>query len=201
VIRRAVAATLLAAAAGAVDLVALVALGGAFAGIVTGNLVNLGDGLVGLDARRLAPLGIAIGGVAIGVLVWARAWRGRPEALAGPLLAELATLVVALPFWLAGVSWPVLLLAGVALGGQSVVGLRLRYSTTYMTGVLTAGAHDLATRGDWRGALAAVRQLLALVAGAVAAAALLATARWAALLLPVVLVAASTLLVRVKPAP
>ncbi|MEU7817306.1 hypothetical protein [Pseudonocardia sp. NPDC049154] len=67
------------------------------------------------------------------------AWRDRPEALTAPLLAELVALAAALPFWLAGPTWPVLLLAGVALGGQSVVGLRLRNSTTYMTGVLTTG--------------------------------------------------------------
>lgn len=124
------------------------------------------------------------------------AWRDRPEALTAPLLAELVALAAALPFWLAGPTWPVLLLAGVALGGQSVVGLRLRNSTTYMTGVLTTGAHGLATRGDWRGALAAVRQLLALVVGAVSAALFLTTARWAALVLPLVLVAAAVLLVR-----
>ena len=194
--RRAAAGTLLAAAAGAVDLVALIALGGAFAGIVTGNLVTLGDRLVHLDIRSLGPIGLAVGAFAVGVLVWARAWRDRPEALTAPLLAELVALAAALPFWLAGPTWPVLLLAGVALGGQSVVGLRLRNSTTYMTGVLTTGAHGLATRGDWRGALGAVRQLLALVVGAVSAALFLTTARWAALVLPLVLVAAAVLLVR-----
>lgn len=193
---RAVVGTLLAAAAGAVDVVALVALGGAFAGIVTGNLVTLGAAGVELDAARLTPIGVAVGAFLLGVLTWARLWRARPQALTAPLLVEAAVLAAALVLSLFEARWPVLLLAALALGGQSVIGLRLANSTTYMTGVLTTAAHDLAAHADRRGALVALRQLLALVAGAVVAVLLLDVGRWAALAVPVVLVATAAALTR-----
>jgi len=193
---RAVVGTLLAAAAGAVDVVALVALGGAFAGIVTGNLVTLGAAGVELDAARLTPIGVAVGAFLLGVLTWARLWRARPQALTAPLLVEAAVLAAALVLSLFEARWPVLLLAALALGGQSVIGLRLANSTTYMTGVLTTAAHDLAAHADPRGALVALRQLLALVAGAVVAVLLLDVGRWAALAVPVVLVATAAALTR-----
>lgn len=191
---RAWAGTLLACAAGAVNLVALTALGGAFAGIVTGNLVTAGDALTGHDPARLVPIGIAVGGFTLGALLWAASPRA---ALALPLVAELVLLVAAVPFQLAGVEPVVLALLAAALGGQSVVGLRLHTSTTYMTGALTTAAHAAVAERDGRAAVAALRQLLALVVGAVAAA-LLPTA--VALGVPIVLVAAAALLLRGSPA-
>lgn len=74
----------------------MVLLGGAFAGVVTGNLVNLGHGLVVRDPRVIVPVVVAVCGFAVGVVVWARVWRGVPDAVAGPLAAELAVLVAAL---------------------------------------------------------------------------------------------------------
>jgi uncharacterized membrane protein YoaK (UPF0700 family) len=185
---RAWAGTLLAGAAGAVNLVALVALGGAFAGIVTGNLVTAGDALTGHDVSRLAPIGIAVGGFTAGAALWA-ASRG----LSGPLVAELVLLAAAVPFQLARAESVVLALLAVAMGGQSIIGLRLRTSTTYMTGILTTAAHAAVAERDGRAALGALRQLVALVVGAVVAA-LLPTA--VALLVPIVLVAAAAVLLR-----
>ena len=84
-----------------------------------------------------------------------------------------------------------------ALGAQSVVGLKLNSSTTYMTGVLTVAVHGLVAQGARHGrgsALTALRQLGALMVGAVVAAVLLGTARWAALAVPTALVAAAVVL-------
>ena len=195
-------ALLLAAASGAVDLVAIVLLGGAFAGVVTGNLVNLGRGLVVPDPRLIVPVAVAVGGFSVGVAVWARVWRRVPEALAGPLAAELAVLLAALAMGLATDGQPpsvVLGLVSVALGGQSVVGLRLQTSTTYMTGILTGGLHDLAARGFRAGggtAANAVGRLVALVGGAAAATVLLDVARRAVLALPVAMIVGCLLVVR-----
>jgi uncharacterized membrane protein YoaK (UPF0700 family) len=191
--------TLLAAAAGAVDVVALVALGGAFAGIVTGNLVTAGTALSRLDGHGLVPIAVAVGGFTVGVLLWAWWWRRRPTVVVAPLAAEAAVLAVAQVLWFLDGRWPVLALVAVALGGQSVAGLRLRMSTTYMTGALTTAAHGLVRDLDWRGAVDTLRQLGALVLGAVAAALLVQHARPSALALPLVLVVVAALLARRRP--
>ena len=65
--RTTAASMLLSAAAGAVDLVAVVALGGAFAGIVTGNLVTLAGALATRDPTRLVPVATAVAGFTLGV--------------------------------------------------------------------------------------------------------------------------------------
>jgi hypothetical protein len=72
------------------------------------------------------------------------------------------------------------------MGGQSVAAARLHVATTYLTGTLTGALHDLVL-GKSGGRMAAVGQLVALTAGAAAAAALLANARWATPALPIVL--------------
>jgi uncharacterized membrane protein YoaK (UPF0700 family) len=186
---------LLAATAGAVDLVALLALGGAFAGVITGNMVVVGAGLATGDPGRLLAVGLAVAGFAVGVAAWSALWRRAPQALVGPLLAELGLLVGAAGTWAATggrVPEVVLVLAAVALGGQSVVGLRLGRSTTYLTGALTIALAAVTSRPftEARGAVGrAAGQLAALVAGAAGAAALHAVVgTWAALLLPPVLV-------------
>jgi uncharacterized membrane protein YoaK (UPF0700 family) len=184
------AGTLLTAAAGAVNLVALTTLGGAFAGIVTGNLVTAGDALTGHAVGRLAPIGIAVGGFTLGALGWA-ASRG----VVAPLVAELVLLVAAVPFQLAGAEPVVLALLAVALGGQSIVGLRLHGSTTYMTGTLTTAAHAAVAERDAGAALAALTRLGALVAGAVVAALLPAAV---ALGLPILLVGTAAGLLRTR---
>jgi uncharacterized membrane protein YoaK (UPF0700 family) len=81
---------LLAATAGSVDLLALTDMGGAFASIITGNLVTVGFGTGTPD--RLVAVAVAVGGFAGGVLIWALFWRRRPGVVLGSLLAELALL-------------------------------------------------------------------------------------------------------------
>jgi uncharacterized membrane protein YoaK (UPF0700 family) len=188
------AALLLAGASGVLDLVALVRLGGAFAGVMTGNMVVVGASVATADPGRLLAVGVAVVSFATGVAVWSAAWRRAPHALVGPLLVELGLLAAVVVVWvLTAGRVPLVVLAGaaVALGGQSVVGLRLGTSTTYLTGTLTTALHTAATRpptGVRRPVARGLGQLAALVVGAVAATLLLRIDVWAALLLAPVLV-------------
>lgn len=186
---------LLAGASGGVDLVALLHVGGAFASVVTGNLVIVGAGIAMLDTARLLPPAVAVAGFAIGVAAcsltrW-RVLRGLPV----PLATELALLCAALVVEILVPERPPLLtlvLLAAAMGVQSVVGLRLRAATTYMTGALTTALHGLLTglgRADRDRAWTAAWQLGALVAGAVTAGLLSAAAPHLALLPSIVLVA------------
>jgi uncharacterized membrane protein YoaK (UPF0700 family) len=187
----------LAACAGGVDLLALAGLGGAFASIVTGNLVTTGYGIGTADVALAAPPGISVVCFTVGVVASTRVWRHRPEAVIGLLLAELVLLAGVAAGWiLTGahpgpvVSFVLLGAASAAMGGQSVAALRLKASTTYMTGTLVSVLQDVVTGRAGR-RRSALRQLAALVAGACAAAALLHPARWAVPLLPLVLLAVS----------
>ena len=83
---------LLSAAAGAVDLVAVVSLGGAFAGIVTGNLVTLAGALATRDPTRLVPVAAAVAGFTLGVATCTLVWRRSREPRVAPLVAELVLL-------------------------------------------------------------------------------------------------------------
>jgi uncharacterized membrane protein YoaK (UPF0700 family) len=179
-----------------VDLLALAGLGGAFAGVVTGNLVTAGYGVGTGNFRLIAPAGTAVAAFTVGVLAWARLWHERPRAVVGMLLAELALLVVVAVGWIVTGAHPgplaallLLAVAALAMGGQSVTALRLQASTTYMTGTLVSALQDVVTGRPGR-RRAAVRQLVALVGGATAAAVLLHFLAWAVPLLPVVLLAA-----------
>lgn len=184
-----VASVALAATSGAVDMLALADLGGAFASVVTGNLVTTGFGLGTADLNRIVPSAVAVGAFGIGVVAVTFVWR---RSLLGPLAAELVLLLGVLAGWLATGTHPatpvalvLLALAALAMGGQSVAALRLGAATTYLTGALTNALHDLVS-GKAGGRRAAARQLLALVLGALAAAALRGVARWAVPILPVV---------------
>lgn len=178
-------AVLLATCAGAVDLWAITSLGGTYAGVATGNLVSVG-GAGGEGALALlGPPALAVSGFALGVATWSFVWRHRPAAVAVPLVGELVVLTAAAVVWIATGAYPsatlalvVLALTAVAMGGQSAVALRLGEATTYMTGTLTIAIAAAASgRGPSR--LLVLRQLLALVLGALAASLLLAHARWA----------------------
>ncbi|WP_161992341.1 DUF1275 family protein [Pseudonocardia sp. EV170527-09] len=164
---RAIVLALLAACAGVVDVWAVVALGGAFAGVVTGNLVTAGHAVAVADPVELLPPAVAVAGFVAGVGLWSlhRRWR---DAVSAPLLAELVVLVALAVAWLLAPAATLPLLAGaaVAMGGQSSVARLLGESTTYMTGTLTGAVADLVT-GDGR-RWSALRQLGALVLGAVA---------------------------------
>jgi uncharacterized membrane protein YoaK (UPF0700 family) len=137
----------LAACAGAVDLLAIAGLGGAFASIITGNLVTAGHGIGAVDDHLFAPAAVAVAGYAAGVLLAQAIPRFRWP---GHLLIELALLGVLAGGWIASDSRPdrgtallLLAAAGLAMGTQSVVAGWLHESTTFMTGTLTTALHDL----------------------------------------------------------
>lgn len=171
----------MAACAGVVDLWAVTSLGGAFAGVVTGNLVTLGRAAGALSPGYLvAPL-VAVAGFALGVAVWSALFR---RSVRGALITELAVLAALAVAWPLAVPGPVLLaLAATAMGGQSSTALRLGESTTYLTGTLTGAVAALVV--DGRGRWSAVRQLGALVVGATVAAVLLDVLWWSVPILAV----------------
>lgn len=185
----------LAACAGAVDLLAIAGLHGAFASVVTGNLVAAGLGLSSVEAAVVVPPLVAVLGYAVGVAAWQWTWRRDQTAVVGPLVVECCLLLVITVGWWTVHTHPVyaeslilLGVASVAMGGQSVVGLRLHAATTYLTGTLTGAVHDLVT-GKSAGRMTALGQLVALASGATFAGALLMHQRWAVPLLPVCLLA------------
>jgi uncharacterized membrane protein YoaK (UPF0700 family) len=189
-------AVLLAACAGAVNAFAFSGLGNAFAGIITGNLVTAGYGVASGDAALIRPTATAVAGCIVGELAWARLLR-RPGTALPALLAELALLMFVLIAWLAAGSHPgaalklvMLALVSVALGGQSIWALRVHQTTTYFTGMLTT-AISKAEAGSGAGLGVSVRQLGALVAGAIASAAVLRELRPAAPVIPLLLLAAA----------
>jgi len=196
----------LAGCSGAIDLLAITALSGTFVSVITGNLVIFGYGLGQPDPSRLIAVGIAVPAFALGVLLWFGLWRSRPTAVRGPLLAEFSLVAVLAVVLLAvdvhpndAVARILLGVAGVAMGAQSVIANRLKISTTYMTGNLTNALTDLLT-GRRAQAIPAFLQLVALLAGAAVAAALYVHLRWAAPLLPLLLLATAIGLIR-APAP
>jgi uncharacterized membrane protein YoaK (UPF0700 family) len=109
-----------------------------------------------------------VAGFVVGVALWSLLRRRWPTAVSVPLVAELVVLVVLAVAWplAPGASLPLLAGAALAMGGQSSVAQLLGQSTTYMTGTLTGAVSDLAT-GDGR-RWPALRQLAAIVLGAVA---------------------------------
>lgn len=90
----------LAACAGATDLLAVVTHGGAFASVVTGNLVLIGYSVVRADLSFLTRPATAVAGYALGAAAWLLAWRSRPRALIAQLAAELALLAIVAAGWL-----------------------------------------------------------------------------------------------------
>ena len=142
---------LLTAAAGALDVVCVTRLGGAFASVITGNLVQFGHALASADVRLLAGGATAVGGYAVGVAAGTGALRraapgwgrrtGTVAAAEGLLLLGVAA------GWLGTGAHPgfggrlaLLGSASVASGVQTAVtisaGIR-GASTTYLTGSLT----------------------------------------------------------------
>ncbi|MFF0374040.1 DUF1275 family protein [Actinoplanes missouriensis] len=181
-------AAVLAATAGATDLLALTDLGGAFASIVTGNLVTAGYAIATADLQRLVPVAVAVTGYALGVILWSLPWTRQ-------LLAEFAllmTVAAPLPATLR------LFTAAVAMGGQSVIGLRLGAVTTYLTGALATALRDL-TAGRRKASVTVLIQLVSLVTGAAVTAGIRVVAPSAALFVPPFLVViAAVLLTPVK---
>ncbi|WP_019545702.1 DUF1275 family protein [Streptomyces sulphureus] len=210
---------LLATASGSVDALAFTALGGVFAGVMTGNLV-----LGGVAAAGAAPPGhiwsaaCALGGYAVGTAAvalltrWARSassaepgrlWPRRVRLAFG---AEALVLAVLAGCWIAAGSapadrWQTLLVVGyaTAMGAQATALLAAGRSgapTTYFTSTLTTLLARLAT-GTARSAgahpsdLWIAARLACLVAGAGGAVGLHAAVAAPAALLPVGLVGAA----------
>ncbi|KAB1916291.1 YoaK family protein [Micromonospora sp. AMSO31t] len=172
----------LAAASGCLDVFCLTRLGGYFASVITGNLVQFGHAIATAQAKVLAGGAIAVGGYALGVAVGTLAlrrvvagWHRRTGVVAAAEAVLLAGVAVG---WFSAGGRPgyadglaLLGCASMASGMQSIVtiGFGVRgASTTYLTGSLTdvvrgvvLDPHRLAGGGG------GVARLLALLGGAV----------------------------------
>jgi uncharacterized membrane protein YoaK (UPF0700 family) len=203
---------LLAVVSGATDATGFLALGGAFASVMTGNMVLVGVAVGSGDRSLVELLLFAIGGYVAGAALGARVagapretdtlW---PRAVSRALLVELGLFAVFAVVWWALGSDPdetwatgLLGLTALALGIQSSAIQRFGVpglSTTYLTGTLTTVVIRLVGRQPLRTVRHSASLLLGLVVGAGVAAALVTLARPAApavqvLLLTVVVVAA-----------
>jgi len=188
-------AVLLAACAGATDALAFFGLGKAFAGIVTGNLVTAGYGMAAGNPSLVKPAVTAVAGSVAGEITWARLLR-RPGAADWLLITELALFLLALAGWLAAGSHPagisalaLLALISVAIGGQSIWALRIHQTTTYFTGMLTKTINAAVSTNA--GIVTSLRQLGALLAGAILSGVVLHALRPAAPAVPLLLLAAA----------
>jgi uncharacterized membrane protein YoaK (UPF0700 family) len=193
------AAILLTAGTGAVDVVSFTRLGGAFASVMTANLVLLGLSIVQASAGLAAHSGLAVGSYVLGVAIAARliAVPPRPrEAARERDWPAMVTVVLALELvLLAGVAagWELTgghpagaglyLLQGAAAAAMGLQSAAVRalgageFSTTFMTGQLTGLVAALVTPGQrrWPG-WQQPGPLLALVGGAVLGGTLIAVA-------------------------
>jgi uncharacterized membrane protein YoaK (UPF0700 family) len=194
----------LSAAAGCLDAVCVTRLGGLFASVITGNLVQLGRAVATVDGRLAASAATAVGGYALGVaagsVVLRRCdpgWRRRTSLAAA---VELVLLTGVAAGWLAtdaqpGTAAPVLLApAAAAMGVQSALTISSGVSgasTTYLTGTLTNLIRTLSTDPHrLAGAAGGAARLASFLCGAAAGAVVLRVAPLWAPALPAALVAA-----------
>lgn len=204
---------LLALAAGAVDAISFLGLGGAFSANMTGNVVLLGAAAGRGFTEALLRSGAALAGYVVGVYVAARAVRTTaagprrtgelwPGWMTAGLVAVAALEGVVLAGWLASAGRPglggeatLLAVFALAMGAQGALVHRLGLdgvTTTYVTGTLTGFLGELATAsGSGRNRLQRLSMVLALFIGAAAAALLVLKAREAAALLPPLLTVAA----------
>jgi uncharacterized membrane protein YoaK (UPF0700 family) len=131
-----------------------------------------------------------------GALAWARLLY-IPRVALPLLLGELVILLAILGAWLAVDGHPdgvlnlvLLALASVAMGGQSTWALHIHQTTTYFTGLVTKAAGAVAD-GSTNRLRTGIRQLAALLAGAVVSGVVLFELRLAAPAVPAVLLAAA----------
>jgi uncharacterized membrane protein YoaK (UPF0700 family) len=208
----------LAAAAGSLDVLCVARLGGPFASVVTGNLVQLGRGICAPDPLLALTSATAVVGYALGVAASTVALRGRPAGWRRPtsvlVMVEVALLAGVAVGWLATRGQPggvavclMLALAGGAMGIQSGLTLNTGLrgaSTTYFTGTLTDvvrgglggprsrdagdGRHTASARG-YRPDRPGLVRLLALFLGALAGGLVLRVAPLWTPVLPLTLVA------------
>ena len=193
---------LLTFASGCSDAVALMALGGAFTSVITGNLIFVGRA-VGTRSpspavhAALAVIGY-IAGVAFGSLLTRFAWHRGAATL---FFAESCIFAAANAAWLGYRADPptavrdallTAIAAALGLQGAAARALDGAPSTTYMTGALTNLVMSF-TAGKRRDAdAAAAIGLVALVAGAACGAAIVTYAPAAALLPPLAAVLLAT---------
>jgi uncharacterized membrane protein YoaK (UPF0700 family) len=192
----------LAVVSGATDAIGLLALGGAFTSVMTGNLVILGVSASSADGALAIASGGAILAFCAGCALGARlAGSPRPDDAVWPrpvtvgLAMEFVLLAgYAVGWWVTGgepgpVLTQVLLFAmAAALGVQSSTVQRFGIagmSTTYLTGTLTTVVMRIVA-GRAREVRASVEIILGLVAGAAAGAGLLIVAPLAAPVLQLV---------------
>lgn len=172
----------LTAAAGALDVFCVTRLGGPFASVITGNLVQVGGSIASRNFGLAGACAVAVSAYAIGVAIGATALRDgkgwtRRTTLVG--LAEFVMIALVAVLWRAtaarvgsSAAYAMLGLAAASMGLQSAAtvtsGLR-GATTTYLTGTLTtamrtmvAVPHGLATGSRM------LERLAALLVGAIA---------------------------------
>jgi uncharacterized membrane protein YoaK (UPF0700 family) len=179
----------LAVVSGATDTIGLLALGGAFTSVMTGNMVLLGVAASSADGTLAASSGFAIlafcAGAALGARLAGSAQKGDrvwPRPVTVALAVEfLFVAAYATGWWVTGgeptprLALAMLLSTAVALGIQSSTVQRFGVSgmsTTYLTGTLTTVVIRLASGRGVREVWHSLEILLGLVTGAAAGAAL-----------------------------
>lgn len=193
--RATTALALLAACAGGMDLLSIVVLGGVFSGVITGNLVHVGQGLGTGHLLGAATAMAAVTAFGTGVWTWARllgpsatvSHRRRTALLAAHTgLLSLFALAWALVGGAPpghGIALALLAVSAFAMGAQSAWARTAGASTTYLTGTLASALAGWA-QGDPLGAHGgAIARLAALTAGALTTMILLNAWPWSAPLL------------------
>ncbi|MEU5909433.1 YoaK family protein [Micromonospora sp. NPDC047527] len=168
---------------GCADAIGFLSLGGAFASVMTGNMVLVGLSAGRGDAELALTSACAILSFIVGVLAGARVvgsaqpddpvW---PRRVTWALVLELLVFVVFLVVWEVNlpahderVHLALLMLSAVALGVQSSAIQRFGVpglSSTYLTGTLTSLIAGVAARSPWRSLRPKAHVLLALMTGA-----------------------------------
>ncbi|MGW2767757.1 YoaK family protein [Streptomyces sp. NPDC001275] len=180
---------LLTAASGATDALAYLGLGGVFTANMTGNLVLFGIGGAHGADLHLARAGTAVIAFTAGLVLAYRMtavsglsdWLW-PRRVSAALAVSLALQVALLALWAASAAKPgrladmgMVAVSAAAMGMQTAAARRLAQAgitTTFVTGTLTSVAESL-SHGSTKNVLRRCATLLALVAGALAAAAAL----------------------------
>ncbi|MGW5558213.1 YoaK family protein [Micromonospora sp. NPDC003944] len=168
---------------GSADALGFLALGGAFASVMTGNMVLLGLSAGRGEAELALTSGCAIASFIVGVLAGARVvGSARPDDPVWPrrvtwaLVLELSVFVLFAVVWEVTLDTPdarvhlaLLMLSAVALGVQSSAIQRFGVSglsSTYLTGTLTSLIAGVAARRPWAVLRPKAQVLLALMVGA-----------------------------------
>ena len=195
---------LLCAAGGSLDAVTVIAVGDAFASVMTGNIILLGVAAGSADLSAMLACVAAIGGYVVGGLVgsW---WTGRrrregedplwPARVTEALGIEAALLLAVAVTWAlvadvagTGATIGLLSLAAMAMGiqGAAVRAIGVTVATTYMTGAITGIAEAVAQRKPFSAQHRnGLYGLAALLVGALAGGLLVLSAERWAIFLPV----------------